>query len=65
MLTLQLFIKGRWHDAAQLNIQFGNSDNHGRNSAILKKDSGMWLAPIYDFAPMKADPEGVVRTTQW
>lgn len=25
----------------------------------------MWLAPIYDFAPMKADPEGVVRTTQW
>lgn len=48
-----------------LNIVFGNSDNHGRNSAILKKADGMWLAPVYDFAPMKADPEGVVRTTQW
>ena len=62
MLTLQLFIKGRWYDAAQLNIQHLLQ---GRNSAILKQNTGMWLAPIYDFAPMKADPEGVVRTTQW
>lgn len=54
-----------WVKRDMLNIAFGNSDNHGRNSAILKKDTGMWLAPIYDFAPMKADPEGVVRTTQW
>ena len=23
------------------------------------------LAPIYDFAPMKADPEGIVRTMRW
>ena len=23
------------------------------------------MAPVYDFAPMKADPEGVVRTTTW
>lgn len=54
-----------WVKRDMLNIAFGNSDNHGRNSAILKKHTGMWLAPIYDFAPMKADPEGVVRTTQW
>lgn len=54
-----------WVKRDMLNLAFGNSDNHGRNSAILKKPSGMWLAPVYDFAPMKADPEGVVRTTQW
>ena len=54
-----------WVKRDMLNIAFGNSDNHGRNSAILKQNTGMWLAPIYDFAPMKADPEGVVRTTQW
>lgn len=54
-----------WVKRDMLNIAFGNSDNHGRNSAILKKIDGMWLAPVYDFAPMKADPEGVVRTTQW
>lgn len=54
-----------WVKRDMLNVAFGNSDNHGRNSAILKKPSGMWLAPVYDFAPMKADPEGVVRTTQW
>lgn len=54
-----------WVKRDMLNIAFGNSDNHGRNSAILKKPDGIWLAPVYDFAPMKADPEGVVRTTQW
>lgn len=54
-----------WVKRDMLNIAFGNSDNHGRNSAILKKTDSMWLAPVYDFAPMKADPEGVVRTTQW
>lgn len=54
-----------WVKRDMLNIAFGNSDNHGRNSSILKKPDGMWLAPVYDFAPMKADPQGVVRTTQW
>ncbi|MDV6318502.1 type II toxin-antitoxin system HipA family toxin [Chromohalobacter sp. HP20-39] len=48
-----------------LNVAFGNSDNHGRNTAIIKRPDGMTLAPIYDFAPMKADPEGVTRTTTW
>lgn len=48
-----------------LNIVFGNSDNHGRNTSVLKKDDKIYLAPIYDFAPMKADPETVPRTTNW
>jgi len=48
-----------------LNVVFGNSDNHGRNTALIKRPEGIWLAPIYDFAPMKADPDGVARTTTW
>jgi serine/threonine-protein kinase HipA len=48
-----------------LNLVFGNSDNHGRNMALLKTDSAVRLAPVYDFAPMKMDPEGVTRTTRW
>lgn len=48
-----------------LNIAFGNSDNHGRNTALIKRPEGIWLSPIYDFAPMKADPEGIARVTQW
>lgn len=48
-----------------LNIIFGNSDNHGRNTAFLKGNGEIKLAPIYDFAPMKADPEGVQRTITW
>jgi serine/threonine-protein kinase HipA len=54
-----------WLTRDLLNIAFGNSDNHGRNTALLKKPSGIWLSPIYDFAPMKVDPEGVTRTTKW
>jgi serine/threonine-protein kinase HipA len=54
-----------WVQRDLLNILFGNSDNHGRNTAFLKGDGWIKLAPIYDFAPMKADPEGVVRTTKW
>ncbi len=54
-----------WVKRDLLNIAFGNSDNHGRNSALLKTSSAIWLAPVYDFAPMKADPEGVIRSTLW
>ncbi len=54
-----------WVKRDLLNVAFGNSDNHGRNTALLKRPEGIWLSPIYDFAPMKADPEGVTRTTQW
>ncbi len=54
-----------WVKRDLLNLAFGNSDNHGRNSALLKRPEGIGLAPVYDFAPMKADPEGVTRTIQW
>ncbi|WIG94178.1 HipA domain-containing protein [Myxococcus sp. SDU36] len=48
-----------------LNQVFGNSDNHCRNIAVLKTDSTVRLAPIFDFAPMKMDREGITRTTTW
>ncbi len=48
-----------------LNLVFGNSDNHGRNLAVLKTDTRVRLAPVYDFAPMKMDLEGITRTTRW
>ena len=54
-----------WVRRDLLNILFGNSDNHGRNTAFLRGDGWIRLAPIYDFAPMKADPEGIARTTKW
>lgn len=54
-----------WVKRDLLNIAFGNSDNHGRNTAFLRDASRIWLAPIYDFAPMKADPEGIPRSTTW
>ena len=48
-----------------LNLVFGNPDNHGRNGGILRTPEGLRLAPVYDFAPMRLDPEGIVRTTRW
>ncbi|WP_240454212.1 HipA domain-containing protein [Halomonas sp. NO4] len=54
-----------WVRRDLLNIAFGNSDNHGRNTALIKRPEGIWLAPVYDFAPMRADPEGVTRSMRW
>ncbi|PSJ48377.1 type II toxin-antitoxin system HipA family toxin [Zobellella taiwanensis] len=54
-----------WVKRDLLNVAFGNSDNHGRNTALLKTPEKIWLAPVYDFAPMKADPEMVPRSTSW
>lgn len=48
-----------------LNLVFGNSDNHCRNIAVLKTESTVRLAPIFDFAPMKMDLEGITRSTTW
>lgn len=42
-----------------LNQILGNSDNHGRNTSILRNGTGLKLAPIYDLAPMVMDDEGV------
>lgn len=48
-----------------LSIMMGNTDNHGRNQSLLKSDEWSKLAPLYDFAPMKADPEGIARNSRW
>src|SRR5690606_40623965 len=48
-----------------LNLVFGNSDNHGRNMSFIKDNGQIRFAPIYDFAPMKADPEQVTRLFRW
>lgn len=48
-----------------INKILGNSDNHGRNTAIIRGTDSFRLAPIYDLAPMVMDDEGVTRTTKW
>jgi len=48
-----------------VNQILGNSDNHGRNTSILRDQQRLSLAPIYDLAPMVMDDEGVTRTTKW
>ena len=48
-----------------INQILGNSDNHGRNTSILRDQTRLMLAPIYDLAPMVMDEEGVTRTTKW
>lgn len=54
-----------WVRRDLLNIIFGNSDNHGRNTAFVKAENQIMLSPVYDFAPMKADPIGIPRTLKW
>ena len=49
-----------------LNVALGNTDNHARNSAVLKTNDGrVRLSPLYDFAPMALDPEGIPRSCRW
>lgn len=48
-----------------LNKILGNSDNHGRNTSIIRGESSVRLAPIYDLAPMVMDEEGITRVTKW
>lgn len=49
-----------------LNCALRNVDNHGRNSSIIKKaDSCIELSPLYDFAPMFLDPDGIARASLW
>lgn len=48
-----------------INKILGNSDNHGRNTSIIRDNDSFRLAPIYDLAPMVMDDEGVTRTTKW
>jgi serine/threonine-protein kinase HipA len=49
-----------------LNIALGNKDNHARNTAVLKYPDGrIELSPLFDFAPMYLDPEGIARVCRW
>jgi serine/threonine-protein kinase HipA len=44
----------------------GDTDNHGRNTALLKPpDGSVSLSPLFDFAPMFLDPGLVKRSTRW
>ena len=48
-----------------LNVLLGNSDNHGRNTSIMRLETGLCLAPVYDLAPMVLDESGITRTSRW
>ncbi len=48
-----------------LNVVLGNSDNHGRNTSVLRLNDGVRLAPVYDLAPMVLDESGITRTSRW
>lgn len=49
-----------------VNVVMGNKDNHGRNTALLRHENGrVELAPVFDFAPMYLDPEGIARVCRW
>jgi serine/threonine-protein kinase HipA len=49
-----------------LNLAMDNPDNHGRNMALQKDiDGTVRLSPLFDFCPMKIDPTGIRRSTEW
>jgi serine/threonine-protein kinase HipA len=48
-----------------LNLALRNTDNHGRNTAVLRTGQKIELSPLFDFAPMFLDPEGIARATRW
>ncbi len=48
------------------NVVLGNKDNHARNTALLRLENGtVRLTPLFDFAPMYLDPEGIARDCRW
>jgi serine/threonine-protein kinase HipA len=49
-----------------LDVAMGNTDNHARNTSVLKLvDGTVALAPLYDFAPMILDARGIARVSRW
>lgn len=49
-----------------LNTVLRNTDNHSRNTALLKHPNGsVALSPLFDFAPTFLDPQGVSRAMRW
>lgn len=48
------------------NVVLGNTDNHARNTAILRRDNGhIGLTSLFDFAPMFLHPDGIARRMRW
>jgi serine/threonine-protein kinase HipA len=48
-----------------LNLAMCNTDNHARNTAVQKTADKIQLTPLFDFAPMYLDPEGIPRAARW
>lgn len=48
-----------------LNLAMRNTDNHARNTAVQQIDGQVRLTPLFDFAPMYMDPEGISRAARW
>lgn len=48
-----------------LNLAMRNTDNHARNTAVQMIKGEVALTPLYDFAPMYLDPEGIARAARW
>ena len=48
-----------------LNLAMRNPDNHARNTAVHTVDGVTRITPLFDFAPMYLDPEGITRTARW
>lgn len=49
-----------------LDAALGNTDNHARNTSVLKWfDGRVALSPLYDFAPMILDRRMIPRVSRW
>jgi serine/threonine-protein kinase HipA len=48
-----------------LNLAMRNTDNHARNTAVQVAGDVVRLTPLFDFAPMYLDPEGITRAARW
>jgi serine/threonine-protein kinase HipA len=49
-----------------LNQALKNPDNHARNTSVqVLPDGTVQLTPVYDFAPMYLDQDGIVRGCRW
>ena len=48
-----------------LNLAMRNTDNHARNTAVQTVDGVTRMTPLFDFAPMYLDPEGITRASRW
>lgn len=47
------------------NLALRNPDNHARNTAVHTVDGRTGLTPLFDFAPMYLDPDGIARSSRW